>query len=144
MKIILRKEIDSEEKAKIKEDIQKEFDSIERLRQKVSRTGCRKPELVDKFKLLEALQDGADYNEEIILKSARALSSLSLERVKLIEYVHDNRVSSIRELAEGLNRDYKNVYDDIQILSENGLVELNRKGKRKVPTLRADKIIIEF
>ncbi|MFO7791822.1 MAG: hypothetical protein R6W73_02430 [Candidatus Saliniplasma sp.] len=144
MKLILRKDLDEMEKEKIMSSIRDEFESIDRLRQKVSRTGCRKPDLVDKFKLLEALQKGAEYKEERILKSAKSISALSFRRVKLIEYVSNNRVDSINDLADGLNRDYKNVYDDLQVLSKNGLMELDKEGKRRVPILKADSIIIKF
>ena len=38
---------------------------------------------------------------------------------------------SIQELARMVKRDFKNVYQDIQLLAEFGLIELKSSGPRK-------------
>lgn len=114
------------------------------MKQKVSRSGCREPELVDKLKILEYLQKGADYKEEIISYSEKSLSVLTHKRVYLMEYLSKNEVKSIQDLADALNRDYKNVYDDVKVLFDNGLIDLDKVGKRRIPILTADNILIEF
>ncbi len=144
IKLRLKKDFDDKEKEKVKNEILKEFGSLDKLRQKVSRTGCRKPRLVDELKILEALEKGSEYKEENILLSARSISALSFKRVNLMEYVSKNKISSIKDLAEGLGRDYKNVYDDVKTLSKHGLMELEKDGKKRIPVLKADKILIEF
>lgn len=138
------KVFDKKEKKFLQKQVFEEFGSLDRLKQKVSRTGCREPELVDKLKIIECLQKGADYKEEVISHDEKSLSALTPKRIQIMEYVSNNTVGSIQELAQKLNRDYKNVYDDVRALSDNGLIELNKEGKRRVPVLKADNILIEF
>jgi len=144
IKIKLRKTLDEIDKKEIIDHISKEFGSIERLEQKVSRTGCREPKLVDKLMILKYLREGAEYKTERILSSAKPLSVITHRRVSLMEHLSKEKVRSIRDLADELNRDYKNVYDDVNVLFENGLLDLEKDGKRRVPTLNADNILIEF
>lgn len=144
IQIKLRKVYDEKERDALEQNILEEFESIERLKQKVSRNGCREPELVDKLMVLEYLQKGAEYKEEKISHSEKSISVLTYRRVHLMGYISNNEVRSIQELANGLDRDYKNVYDDVNILFKNGLIDLNKEGKRRIPILKADNILIEF
>ncbi len=51
-------------------------------------------------------------------------SMLTEKRMTLLEYVANNQGLSIRQLAIELERDYKNVYDDVQRLMSLGLIEV--------------------
>ena len=46
------------------------------------------------------------------------------EQAALLEYVAQREGLSIRQLASELDRDYRNVYDDVQKLVQLGLVEI--------------------
>jgi predicted transcriptional regulator len=59
-------------------------------------------------------------------------AALTDKRMGLLEQLAQNDGTNIRQLAALLNRDYKNVYDDVQILSKIGLVE-KRDGLLYVP-----------
>ncbi|MGM0405630.1 MAG: hypothetical protein ACQEQM_05765 [Thermoplasmatota archaeon] len=144
IQIKLRKKYNENEKETLKNQILDEFESVDRLRQKVSRAGCTEPELVDKLQIIEYLQKGADYKEETISHSEKSLSVMTHKRVYLMEYIAKNEVKSIQDLANKLDRDYKNVYDDVKVLFDNGLIDLEKVGKRRIPILTADNIIIEF
>ncbi len=144
IQIKLRKKYNKNEKETLKNQILDEFESVDRLRQKVSRAGCTEPELVDKLQIIEYLQKGADYKEETISHSEKSLSVMTHKRVYLMEYIAKNEVKSIQDLANKLDRDYKNVYDDVKVLFDNGLIDLEKVGKRRIPILTADNIIIEF
>ncbi len=54
------------------------------------------------------------------------------EQAALLEYVAQREGLSIRQLASELDRDYRNVYDDVQKLVQLGLVEIPL-GKLHVP-----------
>ena len=49
------------------------------------------------------------------------LSTLTPRRLDLLRVMHDKGNMSIRALSATLNRDYKNVYQDIKILENIGL-----------------------
>lgn len=51
------------------------------------------------------------------------LGTLSDERLRLLKEVRREEAASVRELAERLHRDYKNVYDDVERLTAAGLLE---------------------
>ena len=51
---------------------------------------------------------------------------------------------SIKELALHLDRDYKNVYDDVQALVKFELLVLQKRGKARVPVFPSDTIEISI
>lgn len=68
---------------------------------------------------------------------------LTPQRKRLLDVVRKYKPSSIRELAEKLGRDYKNVYDDVVFLERIGFLKLERRGKRLVPVVDYDTIDIQ-
>ena len=56
------------------------------------------------------------------------LSVLSPRRLDLLRVLHELGPSSVRALARKLNRDYKNVHQDVTLLERAGLVQ--RKGEK--------------
>jgi predicted transcriptional regulator len=50
------------------------------------------------------------------------LTALTPKRLILLRYVRHHRVRSIRSLAEALERDYKNVHNDVDMLAKLGLL----------------------
>ena len=59
-------------------------------------------------------------------------SLLTDKRMALLEFVANTPNLSIRQLAAFLERDYKNVYDDVQRLMSLGLIEV-KDGNLHVP-----------
>ena len=53
---------------------------------------------------------------------------LTDKRMSLLEYVAQHEGLSIRQLAGQLDRDYRNVYDDVQMLAELELIEKRASG----------------
>jgi predicted transcriptional regulator len=53
---------------------------------------------------------------------------LTDKRMSLLEYVAQHEGLSIRQLAGQLGRDYRNVYDDVQMLAELELIEKRASG----------------
>lgn len=56
------------------------------------------------------------------------LDTLSPRRLELLRYVHQNDAGNVRELAQALGRNYKNVHADVAVLVSAGL--LVREGRR--------------
>ena len=56
------------------------------------------------------------------------LETLSLRRLELLKYVHQHGAENVKQLAAALNRDYKNVHQDVTVLESAGL--LLRDGRR--------------
>ena len=55
-------------------------------------------------------------------------------RLELLHVVRLEKPKSIQELARMLKRDFKNVYQDLMLLVEFGLLDLNKAGPRKAAT----------
>ena len=72
------------------------------------------------------------------IEAARKL--LTRNRLALLRAIRNERPGSIYELAKIVERDLKNVQDDLRLLEEYGLVQMSRghgTGKRKVKVPRA-------
>ncbi len=65
---------------------------------------------------------------------------LSGRRVVLLKALHSQGVTSIRQLSRILHRDYKNVYQDVQLLRKIGLIRQDEMKRIYVPwdTLKAE------
>ena len=48
---------------------------------------------------------------------------LTGKRMELLRYVRRNKVTSVRDLAKALGRDYSNVHADVKALAAAGLVD---------------------
>jgi predicted transcriptional regulator len=72
---------------------------------------------------------------------------LTEERLRILKVVKQRQPSSIYELAKVLGRDVKNTFNDVQFLSEAGLIELKKTkdGREKTtPIVSYDKILLEI
>lgn len=70
----------------------------------------------------------------IYFESAEALSRvLTRQRQNLLQVLHANGGLSIRALAALLERDYKNVHQDVKILEDSGLIERDCKNHILAP-----------
>ena len=59
--------------------------------------------------------------------------------MELLRYVATHEPRNIRQLAQGLGRNYKNVHTDVRELVALGLLERNGQGQLTAPF---DKIVI--
>ena len=67
-------------------------------------------------------------------------SAITEKRLELLRYVAERQESlNIRQLSQGLGRDYKNVHTDISELEQLGLIEKAESGQLIVPY---DEIVI--
>jgi predicted transcriptional regulator len=74
--------------------------------------------------------------------------AITTERLRILKIIKEKHPSSIYELAKLLNRNLKNVSDDVHYLSELGLIELEKaksNGRVKtMPIVNYDKILLEI
>jgi predicted transcriptional regulator len=55
-------------------------------------------------------------------------------RLELLSIIRKTKPKSIQELARLAERDFKNVYQDVKLLAQYGLIELKEQGARKAAT----------
>jgi len=65
-------------------------------------------------------------------------------RMELLAKIRELKPNSITELAEKIERDFKNVYNDLKALAAVGLVEFEGKGRNKKPYLPYERVKFEF
>lgn len=74
--------------------------------------------------------------------------AITHERMKILKVIKEKHPASIYELAKLLNRNLKNVSDDVHYLAELGLIELEKgksNGREKTtPVVEYDKILLEI
>lgn len=61
------------------------------------------------------------------------LHYITPKRFELLDRLHQSGAMSIRAMSKTLGRHYKNVYDDVKMLEEIGLIEQTEEGLFCVP-----------
>ena len=92
---------------------------------------------------LRAYSEGEDFDyftEDILELSEDEISKLTPRRIELMDQISRHRADSINELATTINRDVKNVYNDLKTLESLGFVRLEKEGRRLVPDLLVKEI----
>ena len=79
-----------------------------------------------------------------VIREIQALEQLTEKRLMLLKAIMENEPCSIRELAEEINRDIKNVFNDLKVLHELELVDFVNEGRRKRPIVKKKTIIIKL
>lgn len=69
--------------------------------------------------------------------------ALTEKRLELLKTVKDRKPSSVYELAKMVNRDLKNVLQDVAYLRELGIIDVIETDDKKIPSVRYDKISLE-
>jgi len=70
--------------------------------------------------------------------------ALTEKRLGLLKTIKDRDPKSVYELAKMVDRDIKNVLQDLGYLQELGLVELTETKDKKIPHVDYDKIAFEL
>lgn len=68
---------------------------------------------------------------------------LTPKRLELIRAVMEASPESIRQLADQLDRNVSDVFDDVHLLEEYGILQLEEAGRAKQPVIPYDSIRIE-
>jgi DNA-binding MarR family transcriptional regulator len=119
------------------------YKSFEKLQNNILKTRCNSPEMLEDYMIWAALnQSDPTLIERFRISQEELFTYLTPRRMELLEYLGAHPLDSIKDLAEILERDYKNVYDDVLALEKFGLVEFIREGKNKCPVTKVTKISI--
>jgi predicted transcriptional regulator len=68
---------------------------------------------------------------------------LTERRLDILKTIREGKPSSVYHLAKMLDRDLKNVLQDLSYLQELGIVSITETGVKKVPHFDYDRISIE-
>lgn len=99
---------------------------------------------------IEAAQDGADLDDAppvLNFESYADLSRiLSPKNLELLEAIAEKQPASIREAADAVDRDYKQVHQNLTELADIGIIEFSSEGagRAKKPLLAYDGIEIDI
>ncbi len=66
------------------------------------------------------------------------------KRIELIRTIMNDEPESIRDLAKQVQRNVKNVFDDLQVLNECNIVTFEEDGKKRKPVVCKKTIILSF
>lgn len=103
---------------------------------------------VELSRMVHALRgygEGEDFDystEEAVELSRSEVSKLTPRRLELLDQISRLRPRSINDLAAGIRRDVKNVYNDLKVLEGLGFVRLVRQGRRVLPELLVQEIAL--
>jgi predicted transcriptional regulator len=75
-----------------------------------------------------AAGEAVDETHVTFLSIQTMLETLSPRRLDLLRHVRQHGANNVRELAQALGRDYKNVHQDVAVLEATGL--LIRDGRK--------------
>ncbi|MBI3815525.1 MAG: hypothetical protein HY279_13800 [Nitrospinae bacterium] len=89
-------------------------------------------ETMKKIERGEKVKERRGYYFENLEAFRRALTK---KRLEMLHVIKKERPSSVYELAKILNRDAKNVTQDLEYLKDIGLVEIKRTREKKVRTI---------
>jgi len=115
--------------------------TIEELRNAL---GKENTEMISRIYFGEYEEEGeiiSNIDEEIPLKVARRL--LSRKMTQLIELIKKEELS-ISEIAYKLNRSPSNIWKDLHLLAKYKIIDIEKYGKRVIPQLLVEEIIIKI
>jgi predicted transcriptional regulator len=96
---------------------------------------------------VEALERGEDVEEMHVLNlsSERELSRLMSEKnLELLHAIAEHEPSSMRELADTVDRDFREVHRNLKELEKLEVVEFEEEGSAKKPRVWYDNIEVKF
>jgi predicted transcriptional regulator len=93
-----------------------------------------------------AIDDGADVDVDVLSVPDLATLSrvLSKTNLELIQTVAEYEPDSMRETARLVERDIKNVSEDLNFLAEIGVVEIETDGRAKRPVVPYDDLEVDI
>lgn len=93
---------------------------------------------------LDRWEAGEDVPHVVNFQDASRLQQvLTPRRLELVGRLLEEPAESIRALAEGLDRDVRQVHDDVQVLGEYRIVHLREAGRAKQPFVPYETVTIE-
>ncbi len=66
------------------------------------------------------------------------------KRMELVKEIMNQKPQSIRELSQQVERDIKNVFEDLKLLQHVNIIDFERIGRCKRPIVKSKTIIFKF
>ena len=79
-----------------------------------------------------------------LLKELDMLECLTHKRIEMIKIIARHNPKSIRELSRLLERNIKNVFEDLILLQKNKFISFESKGKNKQPIVSVRRVVFYF
>lgn len=100
-----------------------------------------KAPLKNKLKdLLNNINEKTNSDDVLVLNTEHA-SKLTEKRNEIIETIKREDLESIRDLARKVDRDPKNVLEDVRLLFKLDIIDVEKEGGRKIPEMAHDSVI---
>lgn len=85
----------------------------------------------------------AGYTDFYVIGQEDARRLLTEKRLEIVRMLKEEDITSMRGLARELDRDIKQVSEDLDTLHRMSVVAYREEGNRKVPELTHSRIVIE-
>lgn len=91
-----------------------------------------------------AIREGG-FTDFLMLDLETAQRVLTDERLRLLDAVdeHEGELESKTDLAEFLDREVSAVHRDLDVLFENGVIRYDKDGKKRIPKLAYEHVVVE-
>jgi len=83
------------------------------------------------------------YSDAVILRRETASEVLTDERMRIVDTLRDEEVESMTELSDVLEREKSAVKRDLDVLFKYDIVEYEKEGRKKAPSLKHAHIFVE-
>lgn len=94
---------------------------------------------------MEEFEEGEDVPHSVSFEDPTKLRKiLTSRRIELIQFLMDNKVESMGELAEKLDRGIKEVSQDLKLLEEYSIIQMEEEGRSKKPFIPYERIEIDI
>lgn len=94
------------------------------------------------LEFVRMLAEGGFSPDFLVIDFETAKAVLTDRRMELLETIRDEEVESVTGLAERLGRDKAAVSRDLDLLCQNQLIEYERQGRRKIPRLLHETVVV--
>lgn len=82
--------------------------------------------------------------KERFMRELDMLECLTQKRIEIIRAIAKTNPGSIRALSRILERNVKNVFEDLILLKKNNFISFRDEGKSKKPVVLVKKIVFHF
>lgn len=83
-------------------------------------------------------------SEEDFLRKLDILECLTLKRIEILRAIARHHPDSIRQLSRLLERNVKNVFEDLLLLEKNKFISFQQQGKSRRPVVVVKKLVFKF
>jgi predicted transcriptional regulator len=83
-------------------------------------------------------------DESALLKELELLECLTQKRIEIMKTIAQQHPQSIRDLSRILDRNIKNVFEDLILLQKNKFISFEEKGKSKKPIMVMRKVVFYY